>query len=87
MNEKLQIGDIVEGTHGKMELIADFLPSPAAFAYAEPETEKITIILDKETVEFFRSQAAVHRVSYQRMIRELLKGYVGLHEEKEKELA
>jgi predicted DNA binding CopG/RHH family protein len=84
MNKKLEIGDVVEGTHGKMRLIADFLPSPAAFAYTEPETEKITIVLDKGTVEFFREQAANFSVSYQRMIRELLKGYVELQE---KELA
>lgn len=87
MNNKMQIGDVVDGTHGKMELIADFLPPPAAFAYVEPETEKITIVLDKETVEFFRSQAANHKVSYQRMIRELLKGYTALHEQQVKELA
>ncbi len=80
MNDGLKIGDIVEGTHGKARVVADFLPSPAAFAYAEPETEKITIVLDKETVAFFKSQASNFSVSYQRMIRELLKGYVELYQ-------
>lgn len=80
MNDKLKIGDIVEGTHGKMRLVEDFLPRPEELVYREPETEKVTIVLDKETVDFFRAQAAHFECSYQRMIRELLKGYVTLQQ-------
>lgn len=79
MSDKLQIGDVVDGTHGKMKLIADFLPSPAALAIAdEPTTEKITIILDKETVAFFKEKARELDAPYQRMIRELLRSYAAL---------
>ena len=60
--------------------ILDFLPSPAELAGREVESEKITIFLDKPTVDFFRGQAATLGASYQRMIRELLRDYAELHQ-------
>jgi len=83
MNSNLKIGDVFEGTHGPVRVVADFLPPPSVLAsYKEDETEKITIILDKETVDFFRAKAIEFNAPYQRMIRELLKSYAALQNEK-----
>jgi hypothetical protein len=68
-------GDI---THVKP--LIDFLPSPAELAGREEDSEKITIFLDRQTVNFFRAQAKEFDASYQRMIRELLKDYVELQQ-------
>ncbi len=50
------------------------LPSPAELA-REPASEKITIELERESLEFFRREAARRHASYQRMIRNLLAAY------------
>ncbi|HEX6833123.1 MAG TPA: hypothetical protein VF132_06275 [Rudaea sp.] len=63
---------------GNVEIVADFLPSPAELAFRE-EGVKITLALSKRSVEFFKSQAKLHRTQYQRMIRKLLDGYVDAH--------
>ncbi len=60
---------------GKVEIIADFLPSPAELAFRE-EGVKVTLALSKKSVEFFRAQASKHHTQYQRMIRRLLDSYV-----------
>ena len=57
----------------------DFLPSPEELVLREPESEKITIFLDKETVIFFRDKAQELNASYQKMIRNLLREYVAQH--------
>ncbi|MBU0709150.1 MAG: CopG family transcriptional regulator [Candidatus Omnitrophica bacterium] len=59
---------------GKLSKVEDFLPPPAELAVPE-ETTKITIALNKSSVEFFRRQANRHHTKYQRMIRELLDKY------------
>ena len=41
----------------------------------EPATEKITIELERESLEFFRREATRRHASYQRMIRNLLAAY------------
>lgn len=76
MNKKIKIGDIVMGTHGKMERVADFLPRPEELILKGSPQEKITITLDKETLDFFRAKAAELKAPYQRMIRNLLQEYV-----------
>ncbi len=76
MNKKLKIGDIVMGTHGKMELIEDFFPRPEELIFKGSPQEKITITLDKETLDFFRAKATELKAPYQRMIRNLLQQYV-----------
>ena len=60
---------------GKIEVIADFLPSPAELAFRE-EAVKVTLALSRKSVEFFKSEASKHRTQYQRMIRRLLDAYV-----------
>lgn len=59
---------------GKLTEIPNFLPPPAELAVPD-DTVKITISLRKESVDFFKRQAAKHHTKYQRMIRELLDRY------------
>lgn len=59
-----------------IEIVTDFLPRPEELIFKEAETEKITIQLDKATVDFFRHKAQELGASYQRMIRNLLNEYV-----------
>ena len=60
---------------GKVEVIPDFLPSPAELAFRE-EGVKVTLALSKSSVDFFKLQASKHQTQYQRMIRRLLDSYV-----------
>ena len=60
---------------GDVEVIADFLPSPAELAFKE-DGVKVTLALSKSSVEFFKSEASKHHTQYQRMIRRLLDSYV-----------
>ena len=68
--------EIVEGTFGKMKEVDDFLPSPEQLVLKEPETIKVTLALDKETIDFFKEKADELGAPYQRMIRNLLSEYV-----------
>lgn len=61
---------------GEIQVIPDFLPSPAALAFREEEGVKVTLALSKKSVEFFKAEAAKHHTPYQRMIRRLLDAYV-----------
>ena len=60
---------------GKVQVVPDFLPSPAELAFRE-EGVKVTLALSKKSLEFFKSEAAKHQTQYQRMIRRLLDAYV-----------
>lgn len=60
---------------GVIEVVADFLPSPAELAFRE-EGVKVTLALSKKSLEFFKSEAEKHQTQYQRMIRRLLDAYV-----------
>ncbi len=60
---------------GEIQVVADFLPSPAELAFRE-EGVKVTLALSKRSIEFFKQEAAKHHTHYQRMIRRLLDAYV-----------
>lgn len=60
---------------GDLEVVTDFLPSPAELALRE-DGVKVTLALSKSSVEFFKSEASKHQTQYQRMIRRLLDSYV-----------
>ena len=60
---------------GDLEVVADFLPSPAELAFRE-DGVKVTLALSKSSVDFFKSEAVKHQTQYQRMIRRLLDSYV-----------
>ncbi|MDO8442512.1 MAG: hypothetical protein Q7S97_15215 [Polaromonas sp.] len=63
---------------GDIEVISDFLPSPAELAFRE-EGVKVTLALSKSSVDFFKLEASKHHTQYQRMIRRLLDSYVETH--------
>lgn len=63
---------------GNPKVVRDFLPSPAELAFRE-EDVKITIVLSKRSVDFFKTEAAKSDTQYQRMIRRLLDAYVEAH--------
>ncbi len=65
---------------GKMTRVPDFLPPPDQLVLPGGETEKVTIVLKKSSVDFFRKKAKQHRTKYQRMIREVLDRYVSRYE-------
>ncbi len=60
---------------GEVQVIPDFLPSPAELAFRE-EGVKVTLALSKKSIDFFKSEASKHHTQYQRMIRRLLDSYV-----------
>ena len=60
---------------GDVEVVGDFLPSPAELAFKE-DGVKVTLALSKSSVDFFKSEASKHQTQYQRMIRWLLDSYV-----------
>ena len=60
---------------GEIEVVPDFLPSPADLAFRE-EGVKVTLALSKKSVAFFKAEATKHHTQYQRMIRRLLDAYV-----------
>jgi predicted DNA binding CopG/RHH family protein len=63
-----------EGEIDEVEIIPDFLPPPHELVFRE-DTVKVTIALSKSSVDFFKEEAAKHRVPYQKMIRRLLDEY------------
>ncbi len=67
-----------EGPMGEVRVVEDFLPPPEELAFRE-ETVKVTIALSKASLNFFKQEAAKHKVSYQRMIRRLLDEYTVHH--------
>jgi hypothetical protein len=60
---------------GKLTIIPNFLPPPEELFPME-ETVKVTLVLDKESVLFFKKRAQKSGMKYQRMMRHVLKGYV-----------
>jgi len=64
---------------GKLKIVKDFLPPPDQLVLKE-ENVKITISLNKESVEFFKKEAQKHRTSYQRMIRRIIDWYASQYQ-------
>jgi len=59
---------------GSVRVVSDFLPSPEQLALKD-ETIKVTIVLSKASVEFFKNEARKYNTQYQKMIRRLLDEY------------
>jgi len=55
-------------------LTDDFLPSPSELA-SHDKSVKVTISLNKQSVDFFKNEAVKHGGQYQKMIRKLLTEY------------
>jgi len=63
-----------EGEIGEIEIVKDFLPSPAELARRESNV-RVTINLRRSSVNFFKTVARKNKVQYQRVIRSLLDTY------------
>ena len=59
---------------GKVEIVADFLPSPEELVFKE-DTIKVTLNLSKSSIDFFKDLAKKHGSQYQKVIRNLLDNY------------
>ena len=60
---------------GKLRVIKDFLPSPEELVFKE-EPVKVTMVLSKSSVQFFKKTAYKYHAPYQKIIRLLLDSYV-----------
>ena len=60
---------------GKLKVIKDFLPSPEEIVFRE-EPVKVTMVLSKSSVRFFKKTAHKYHTPYQKIIRTLLDAYV-----------
>lgn len=69
-----------DGEIGEVRILKDFLPHPKELLLKE-DSVKVTISLSKESVEFFKSEAARKYVPYQKMIRVLLDKYTKHYKE------
>jgi len=64
---------------GKLRVVKDFLPPPDQLVLRE-ENIKVTISLNKSSIEFFKKEAQKHRTSYQRMIRRVIDWYASQYQ-------
>lgn len=62
-------------------LVADFLPPPEKLILKE-DTKKITIVLSKKSVDFFKEKSKKANVPYQQMIRKVLDTYTDIYGDK-----
>jgi len=59
---------------GHLQVVKDFLPPPGELVFKE-DGVKVTIILSKSSVEFFKRVAHKYHTPYQKMIRNLIDAY------------
>ena len=64
---------------GELRVIKDFLPPPEQLILKEDKV-KVTIHLSKSSIDFFKKQAAKHRISYQKMIRRVVDYYASQYQ-------
>lgn len=63
---------------GELRVIKDFLPPPEQLVLKE-ENVKVTIALNKSSIDFFKREAQRYHTSYQKMIRRLIDLYASQH--------
>ena len=78
MNKKTNDA-IVEGSFGRLKEVDNFLPSPEKLVFKKLKTVRVTMELDKDSVDYFKQEAKRLGGSYQRMIRNLVKDYARHH--------
>ncbi len=71
IKNKAELGDM---PIGKLTRIPDFLPPPEELIAAD-RMVKVTLSLDSSTLAIFRSMAHRLGAKYQKMMREVLRGY------------
>ena len=62
------------GGMGRLRVVQNFLPPPEALVLRE-ENVKVTLLLSRRSVDFFKRAPKSRRVPYQRMIRALVDAY------------
>jgi hypothetical protein len=67
-----------DGPSPRARIIPNFLPPPEALFPVE-DILKITLRLDRQSVDFYKERARRHGTKYQRMMREILKRYALHH--------
>jgi len=68
---------------GKLKIIPDFLPKPSELILKE-DNVKVTLMLSRESIEFFKKEAEELHTQYQKMIRSLLDMYAQNFSQKSK---
>jgi hypothetical protein len=76
MKKKIEYSD---EPMGELRVIKDSLPTPEQLVMKE-ENVKVTISLNRSSVEYFRKTAQEYHTSYQKMIRRLLDWYASQHQ-------
>lgn len=71
---KKQIRKTSDQPLGELHVIPDFLPPPEVL-FPKREAVKLTLVVDKDSVDFFRGQARESGLKYQRMMRDVLREY------------
>lgn len=71
IKNKSDLGDM---PIGRMTRVLDFLPPPEELIAAE-KMVKVTLSLDRSSLEFFKATANKLGAKYQKMMREVLRGY------------
>jgi len=64
----------VEAALNRSKSIVDFLPAPEDLVF-KTEKEKVTMMINKQSLDFFRAEAKKHGVPYQTMINNLIESY------------
>jgi len=64
---------------GDLRIVKDFLPPPIQLVLREDKV-KVTISLNKASVDFFKREAEKHRASYQKMIRRMIDFYTSQYQ-------
>lgn len=59
---------------GRVRVIEDFLPVPSDLVLRE-DNVKVTLLLSRRSLDFFKREAKKRRLPYQRMIRALVDTY------------
>jgi len=70
-----------DGPIGKVKIVADFLPSPDELVLKD-ETVKVTLLINRSSVDFFKKEAKKRHSQYQKMIRALLDQYAKHYQSK-----
>lgn len=66
--------DDIEAALDEAVVVADMLPSPTELV-RKTQKEKITIAIDKDSLELFKKYAKSHDAKYQTMINEVVGAY------------
>src|SRR5580658_4382049 len=75
-----------DGPSDLARVIQDFLPPPEKL-FPPEEFQKITLRLDRQSIDFYKARAKQHGLKYQRMMREVLKRYAHQHSPPQSRLA